>query len=91
MNTPSRFLDDIPEELILPVFSKKKGSNFEEVENFLDDDEDGDVDFKVGDKVRHNQFGEGRIVEAREGRIAVAFAGKGIKRLVPGLAKIKKI
>ncbi len=91
VNSPSRFLDDIPEELISSVFSRKKGNNFEAVEQFLDDDEEGDIDFNEGDKVKHDQFGEGRVVEVRDGRIAVAFVGKGIKKLVPGLAKIRRM
>jgi DNA helicase-2/ATP-dependent DNA helicase PcrA len=51
--------------------------------------------FAAGDRVRHNLFGEGVIVSAKPVRddteVTVAFAGKGVKRLLLAFAPLEKI
>ncbi len=88
VNPRSRFLDDIPEELLTTSPTLEKPNVFRAVEDFLDQNE---LDLKLGDKVEHPTFGKGKIVEIREGRIAIAFQGKGIKKLALGVAPVKKI
>ncbi|MFC1651876.1 DNA helicase PcrA [Patescibacteria group bacterium] len=88
VNPRSRFLMDIPEHLISNLDTNERENNYKNVEDFLDD---ADLEFEVGDKVEHATFGKGRIVEVREGRLAIAFKGKGIKKVVAGLAPVKKI
>ncbi|TES97360.1 DNA helicase PcrA [Patescibacteria group bacterium] len=88
VNSRSRFLADVPEELISYISTGERENSFEDVENFLDGAE---TDFEVGDKVKHPKFGEGKIVEIKKDRIAIAFEGKGIKKVVAGLAPVKKI
>ena len=47
-----------------------------------------DPQFKIGDKVRHDTFGDGTVVESRMSRgdeeVTVVFKGRGIKKLVAG-------
>lgn len=51
--------------------------------------------FKTGDKVSHNAFGEGVVVESKvsgeDEELTVAFKGQGIKRLMASFANLQKI
>jgi DNA helicase II / ATP-dependent DNA helicase PcrA len=51
--------------------------------------------FKTGDVVRHSVFGEGVVVESKlsggDEEVSIAFAGKGIKRLLVSFAPLQKI
>jgi len=100
-NEPSRFLLDIPEELVnkkLPatrIFANeandsKNGSilNDEDFSCRLKTKSDN---FSPGDKVRHNKFGEGIIVSIKDLIATVAFAGKGVKKLDLSIAPLKKV
>ena len=53
------------------------------------------VDYQPGDRVRHEHFGEGVVVSAREQRgdteVTVAFEGQGIKRLMLNFAPLTKV
>ena len=48
-----------------------------------------------GDRVRHQLFGDGVVVSAKEVRddveVTVAFAGKGVKRLLLSFAPLEKV
>jgi hypothetical protein len=46
---------------------------------------------KGGEKVRHNEFGDGIVVSVSGVIITVAFKKAGIKRLSAEFAKLKKI
>jgi DNA helicase-2/ATP-dependent DNA helicase PcrA len=100
-NEPSRFLLDIPEELVnkkLPatrIFANeandsKNGSilNDEDFSCRLKTKSDN---FSPGDKVRHNKFGEGIIVSIKDLIATVAFVGKGVKKLDLSIAPLKKV
>jgi DNA helicase-2/ATP-dependent DNA helicase PcrA len=105
-NPPSRFLRDLPEDLIQAgairvratgggLLSKAQGGGVvlpgAEVSS-------GDAEpppFKAGDKVTHASFGEGIVVNcaAKPGdyEVTVAFKGQsGIKRLLCSFAKLEK-
>ncbi len=88
VNPRSRFLDDIPEGLLTTVPTLEKPNVFRAVEDFLDQN---GLNLKLGDKVEHPTFGKGKVVEIREGRITIAFQGRGIKKLALGVAPVKKI
>ena len=51
--------------------------------------------YEPGDRVRHDHFGEGVVVSAREQRgdteVTVAFEGQGIKRLMLNFAPLTKV
>ena len=86
---PSRFIDDIPEELKTEHYSYTTETN-ETEDPFIDPIID-DIDAEVGDKIEHDHFGIGRIVQINQSEITVAFHKFGTKRLIRGLAPIKKI
>jgi DNA helicase-2/ATP-dependent DNA helicase PcrA len=81
-NPPSRFLLDIPSELT-------KEQVVEEIE--LPKVEEIAKEFKSGDKIRHNKFGEGIVVSVEGDELTAAFADVGIKRLSLSFAPITKV
>jgi DNA helicase II / ATP-dependent DNA helicase PcrA len=102
VNKPSRFLLDIPKNLI-------SGGNFwEATESRMDFDNavgqsnkpattpaPPQIELKTGDRVRHLQFGEGVIVSSTPKRddteIVVVFEGVGLKKLLLSFAKLEKL
>jgi DNA helicase-2/ATP-dependent DNA helicase PcrA len=95
MNSPSRFLEDIPEEIITKksyreaeqkVFEKLLNSRSAVMRN-----QSAGVKFKGGERVRHDQFGDGLVISAVEDVIVVAFKKAGIKRLSADYANLEKI
>lgn len=50
----------------------------------------GRMEFKVGDKLIHDTFGDGIVLDVENGLIRVAFEELGIKKINPELAPIKK-
>jgi len=99
VNRPSRFLRDIPPQLI------SSGSSWE--------DEDSQIatavytwnkatapelpapELKAGDHVRHVQFGDGIVVSCQpvkdDAEVVVAFDGEGVKRLLLSFARLEKV
>ncbi len=60
----------------------------------LDDElqeEENVNDFKDGEKVRHDTFGEGIVVSSDEEILTVVFEGVGLKKLSKKVAKLKPI
>lgn len=95
-NEESRFIGEIP--LDLKNYPNRKSQKFKSSYNgdtvqaakgF------GEIDFRLGDKVFHNKFGEGVIVQQDEtGQnivISIAFPNAGIKKFLAMYAPIKKI
>ncbi|MGC7559187.1 DNA helicase II [Pasteurella sp. PK-2025] len=93
---PSRFIAELPEECIQEIRlrgtvtramnQQKVGS----VSPMLSDSE-----WKMGQKVLHNKFGQGTIINV-EGtdnntRLQIAFQNQGIKWLIAHLAKLEKV
>lgn len=82
-NPPSRFLEEIPDEY-------KEDVSFESEQG----NEEG-PEFKPGEMVYHDRWGEGIVVDVRgygEGQeISVDFARLGIKRLVMRYAPISRL
>ncbi|MCA9381837.1 UvrD-helicase domain-containing protein, partial [Candidatus Dojkabacteria bacterium] len=90
-NPVSRFLLDIPEELI-----EKEGFHLESKPSFEIEDEsldnDYDLDLKPGDKVYHEIFKTGRVISTESDMLIINFESPaGIKKLAPEFAKVKKI
>lgn len=100
INPPSRFLADIPGELIREVGESKKktsilknptlGIRSNKMGQKIVLDEDWGI-FKSGDIVTHPKFGRGRIVQIQGGIIKVGFESGGIKSLAAAIAPLKKI
>ena len=55
----------------------------------------GSLSYQVGDRVRHTKFGEGTVLEIKEGgrdyEVTVDFDRFGVKRMFASFAKLKKI
>jgi len=95
---PSRFLYEIPPEL-LAGGETTGGDDASPVDDdavrvVLDDEEGGGEAFEVGDRVAHESFGDGRVVEVVgrgvRGRVRVRFA-TGDRLLHLAYARLKRI
>jgi DNA helicase-2/ATP-dependent DNA helicase PcrA len=102
VNRASRFLSDIPKDLVA-------GGNFwQTAQSRMDSDIAlGQVnepppsltppllELKTGDRVRHLQFGEGIIISVTpkksDSELVVAFEGVGVKKLLLSFAKVEKL
>jgi DNA helicase-2/ATP-dependent DNA helicase PcrA len=98
VNKPSRFLLDIPPDLLARGGVKEAEDEWakpspEEREAEFKQREDL-PQFKAGDHVRHEQFGEGVVVNyhkiKNDAEVVVAFDGAGVKRFLLSFAKIEK-
>jgi len=99
VNKPSRFLDDIPRHLISggdwwqgeesQIAEAMYSWNKAPAPSFIT------PELKVGDNVRHAQFGDGVVVGCQpikdDEEIVVAFRGAGIKKLLLSFAKLEKV
>ena len=50
-----------------------------------------DTEFSVSDRIKHNDFGEGTIIQISGDVLTVAFAGKGVKKIVASVAPIERL
>ena len=96
-NPPSRFLEEIPEELVEDL-SRPKLTVDEEIKlSVTVADRDSalarrsKVEWRDGDSVFHAVFGKGVVVSQDNNIVTVAFAGAGIKKLDRTIAPIKKL
>jgi DNA helicase II / ATP-dependent DNA helicase PcrA len=96
VNKPSRFLLDIPSHLITigglhEMEDEWPTSSAEAKEKATKDL----PEFKAGDHVKHDQFGEGVVVNyhkvKNDAEVVVAFDGTGVKRFLLSFAKIEKV
>jgi len=99
----SRFIEDIPEELIEPYGpASPRQMTWETADvtraaarQTLADAGADERPFHAGDRVRHATFGEGMVVavsgEGEKMTVSVAFPAKGVKKLDPQYADLEKI
>lgn len=85
-NPASRFLADIPAELLAGKNSNnhltpKSESMLQPTKSNLHE----------GDKIRHQKFGEGIVVSIKGDELIAAFAGLGVKKLSLSFAPIEKL
>ncbi len=102
VNPPSRFLNDIPRNLIEATGAWGKEENlpaaaytWERRSPAAPQKMASVPDLKAGDHVRHPTFGEGIVVSVQpagnDKELAIAFANIGIKKLLLSFAKLEKI
>ena len=95
-NPPSRFLKEIPAELIDEIrpraqttapYARKRSSSF--------NDTTSDIGFSLGDKVSHPSFGDGIVLNyegvGESASIQINFEAVGTKWLMLSFAKLKKV
>ncbi len=99
VNKPSRFLEDIPRDLISGggLWSGDESQIAATVYSWNKPlaPSVASLELKTGDHVRHAQFGEGVVVSCQlvtdDNEVVVAFDGAGIKRLLLSLANLEKV
>jgi DNA helicase-2/ATP-dependent DNA helicase PcrA len=87
LSEPSRFLADIPSELL-------QGQRFGE-QTPVSVDSQATTRFKAGDHVRHPQFGEGLVLTSKalgdDEEVTVIFNGVGLKRCLADFAGMEQL
>ncbi len=92
MNSPSRFIEDIPEKLVSKKsYREQEQKIFESLLKKNSQTKVSRTEYKGGERVSHNEFGEGIVISAMGDVVVVAFKKAGIKRLSAEFAKLKKI
>jgi DNA helicase-2/ATP-dependent DNA helicase PcrA len=102
VNEPSRFLRDIPKNLIATGGLWKAEESQLGLSNLPGQNSTPEPaspatlqELKSGDRVRHAQFGEGIIISntprGGDGEVVVAFGGIGVKKLLQSFARLEKI
>ena len=106
MNKPSRFLREIPEELIAPFIKQKGLDNEAKDSDLIGSSIDNkafynnkqavtEESFQLGDKVVHKKWGAGVIVgikgDGRDMQATVAFPEHGIKVLMLQYADLQRV
>ena len=91
---PSRFLDEIPEELLKRLNTKPVAKTYANP-SFQTSSASTGYPYKIGQSVRHAKFGEG-VVVSYEGNadnlvIKINFGREGLKSLAMEYAKLEKI
>ena len=91
INPVSRFLTEIPKELVetnVEEEFKKQEPKIEVGEMFREEE----VDYQIGDFVYHETFGTGKVVEVTNTLVSVAFKHPhGIKKLMKNHKKLSKV
>lgn len=106
-NMPSRFLKEIPKELYESKAENVVKSKVEKSNTYkrpiarhtgvykMPEPQNVDIDFVLGDSVKHFKFGIGKIVDIKNAgadyEVTVDFDTAGTKKLMAKLAKLKKI
>jgi len=101
---PSRFLADLPPELVEGGFAARpraitwasaNGAGAKEARRIVSERTGPDAAFKPGDRVRHPDFGEGMVVsfepKGDKGKATVAFPKQGVKKLDLEYASLRKV
>jgi DNA helicase-2/ATP-dependent DNA helicase PcrA len=95
---PSRFISDIPAELVGGSHARAERSAFRRASSWPAADHSlgpAEPAYEPGQRVRHPKFGEGMVVETRlrgeDEIVTVAFERAGVKRLMAGVAKLNPV
>ncbi len=97
LGEPSRFLDDIPTDLLSGNVARKQAKAekyFKRVTRWESSPAPAVVTrYRSGQRVRHKSFGEGIVIDSKvsggEEEVNVAFEAVGLKRLVASLANLE--
>ena len=94
--TPSRFLADIPRELIEQPVAVSPPWEWKRRRSRTSATEEAGPPLRTGDKVRHKAFGDGIVVNCiasgNDHEATVAFKGSaGVKRLLLSIAPLEKV
>lgn len=92
----SRFIDEIPNELFAQSLPRKqRAGNANWRTEFRPRRAVGTATFRAGQKVVHEQFGRGIVLNSRgsgaDEQVTVAFDGEGIKKLQVSFANLERV
>ena len=87
-NPPSRFLRELPEDLVDAAQKRKRRSKLETTGYRPTVSA---ADLTVGDRVRHSKWGEGTIRRVAGVEAVINFDGLGVKHLHLELAPLEKV
>ena len=90
VNPPSRFLNEIDEELLY----LETQDDFEVPARITDEDmfREENIDYEIGDYVYHETFGQGKVVDIVGDLVKVAFKHPiGVKTLMKNHKKLSKV
>ena len=97
-SVPSRFLDDIPPELISGSWRQAQRSAPQRATTWQPTPQTihpAEPLFRTGQRVRHATFGEGLVIESRadggDEIVTVAFEETGLKRLMASMAPLERL
>jgi DNA helicase-2/ATP-dependent DNA helicase PcrA len=97
-SVPSRFLEDIPSELVGGSWGQARrdaSPSMTAWQSAPTPARPAQPQFRAGQRVQHATFGEGLVIESRaEGAdeiVTVAFEGTGLKRLMVGIAPLEQL
>lgn len=88
-NPPSRFINEIDEEYL-----ESENIDYKGIHTTLnkEDNIDSTIEYKIGDKIIHEEFGEGIVVGVEKQIITVAFSYPAeIKKIIKGHKSIRKV
>jgi DNA helicase-2/ATP-dependent DNA helicase PcrA len=99
VNSPSRFLDDIPGHLVSGADLRQGEESQLAARAYSWDEAPAPAtdlpELKAGDRVRHSQFGKGMVVSCQpvndDNEVVIAFQGTGIKKLLLSFARLEKV
>ena len=87
-NKPSRFIDEIDEKYL----DIEKNKSFNKIVSKVKKNIDKTVEYEVGERISHTEFGEGIIIGIDKSILTVAFPHPiGIKKLMKGHPNITKL
>jgi DNA helicase-2/ATP-dependent DNA helicase PcrA len=93
--TPSRFLGEIPRDLLNPVRAAARAASPAWTTSPAADDDESDDEFQLGQRVNHAKFGEGVVLQyegqGQHARVQVNFTSSGSKWLVVAYAKLQTL
>ena len=97
-SVPSRFLDDVPPELLSGSWRQTQRSRSRSATTWSSVPDVTRVDrprFHTGQRVRHAIFGEGLVIESRadggDEIVTVVFDDVGLKRLMTSIAQLERL
>ena len=89
LTVPSRFLNEIPSDLIVPTSSSVKvEEKIDKTKMFYEEDQG----YKPGDVVMHSIYGRGVVISVDDSFVSIAFNKRyGVRKLMKNHSSIRKV
>lgn len=91
VNSPSRFLDDIPVHLMEDAPREKSIFFSQKTKSVIQERRISQADYIDGDRVEHPVFGSGLIISSQGDILTIAFSKAGLKKLSASIAPLQKL